>query len=507
MAITSTKTFTETVDFGEYGTPGRAIETDAAYYGTLQKTSRSDVRDVYNFTPTESGYYRISWEFSRPQVIVIVGSDINGSNINRTKIEGERLIAMQEGHTYYISFNFGREDNEGLNYGFDLRLSGERATNGDDLFKGNGERNTLFGFEGNDTIIGFAKGDQLFGGAHNDLLSAGGGKDSLYGGDGDDTLIGGAGGDMIFSSAGTDVLSGGSGNDVFGVGESEDVTSVQFFGGADEDSARVTFGVESRIEGWLGAGNDEYKGSTRHGGDLTLYGDQGYDEIYAPAFSQYDAGLGKHVYANIGDVSIYGGESYDELIGSGDLYGGADNDILYGTTRSGGESNRLYGGEGADILRGALHGGNLGDFLHGGIGNDRLSGSTGRDTLDGGLGRDTIFGSTGRDRILLGADVKAPDVVQYTHVSQSKSSFGLDRISGFTSGIDVLDFEGIDASDTAEGNQILLYGGETALANGLWHQLVGGDTHVFLDVDGDALADLQVILKGVTTVAEGDFIL
>lgn len=409
MAITSTKTFTETVDIGDYADIEKVIETSVAYYGTLRKSCADDYTDIFSFTPDESGYYRLSWEFSLPHVAIAVATRFEYYSLGRTKVASDRLIAMEAGVKYSIFFSDYRTDKPAIDYGFDLHHSGERATSGDDLVKGTAERNVLYGFEGQDTIVGFAKHDMLYGGEGHDLLSAGGGLDILYGGLDDDTLVGGAQRDTLYGGDGADLLSGGAGNDI--------------------------------------------------------------------------------------------------LTGSGDLYGGADADTITGESRGGGESNRLYGGNGADILRAARHEGNLGDRLHGGIGNDLLYGSTGRDTLDGGLGRDTILGSAGRDRILLGADVKAPDVVQYTHVSQSKSSFGLDRISGFTSGIDVLDFEGIDASDTAEGNQILLYGGETALANGLWHQLVDGDTHVFLDVDGDALADMQVILKGVTTVAGGDFIL
>ncbi|MDZ7907631.1 MAG: calcium-binding protein [Gemmobacter sp.] len=543
MAITSTKTFTETVDIGDYDSGAKVIETGVAYYGTLLKSPADDYRDVFVFTPDESGYYRMSWEFSLPNVRIGIGSDSDYYGLNRTKVASDWLIGMEAGVKYTIALFDYRTDEPAIGYGFDLHLSGERATSGDDLVKGTAEKNRLHGFEGQDTIVGFAKNDSLYGGEDNDLLSGGGGYDFLDGGSGDDVLVGGTEGDTLSGDDGNDLLYGGGGNDYLyglvgddtlmgGLGSdrlhadegadvlignrgadyfriSEASSSVQFYGGAGRDNGYAEIGIGSAISGWLGGGDDNFRGEIRHDGDLTLYGGRGDDAIRFDTYRTLEVVDGKYIftYADIGDVSFYGGAGNDDLTGSGDFYGGADSDTITGWSRGGGESNRLYGGYGADILRAAGHEDNVGDWLHGGIGNDQLYSAHGRDTLDGGLGKDTIVGSTGRDRILLGADGKAQDVVQYTHVSQSKSNFGLDRISGFTSGVDVLDFYGVDAHAQRAGNQILLYGGDTALANGLWHQLVDGDTHVFLDVDGDALADMQVILKGVTTVAEGDFIL
>ncbi|HBD91976.1 MAG TPA: hypothetical protein DC061_16160 [Gemmobacter sp.] len=516
MAITSTNTFFETVD--NLGVSGKEmpIELGTAYYGTLLSVINDDYvdySDIFSFRAEEDGYYRLSWEFSRPGVSVQVYGQTKDAYISmfdaHAAAEDEFLIPMEAGFIYSIRIFKPVGSTGMLEYGFDLLPSDVPATVEDDVMVGHAGFEYLFGFSGNDTIYGLGGIDRIYSGEGNDHVFGGNGPDLITDRHGENTLVGGKGDDVIATSSSSDgarnLLIGNQGADSFNIqGNSGSAT---IYGGEGADMVSTSGGQYRTDKVWLGNARDAFRGIIQEGSSVEAYGGRGDDWIALSVSAFRDQETGELIYDDIGHVVIYGGIGDDTMAGVGNLYGGEGQDSLTSQGRGLAEFNRLFGGQGADTIFAARHGENLGDMVHGGIGNDELHGAAGRDTLDGGLGKDTIHGSNGRDRILLGEDGRAQDVVIYTHVSQSSSGHGLDRIRGFTSGIDVLDFEEIDASDTAEGNQILLYGGETALANGLWHQLVDGDTHVFLDVDGDALADMQVILKGVTTVGEGDFIL
>jgi hypothetical protein len=84
-----------------------------------------------------------------------------------------------------------------------------------------------------------------------------------------------------------------------------------------------------------------------------------------------------------------------------------------------------------------------------------------------------------------------------------------DTIVGFVHGEDVLDFSSIDANSSQGGDQAFAFGGgnATVIANGVTWFESGGNTVVQADVNGDANADLQIILAGVShNLTATDFI-
>lgn len=96
----------------------------------------------------------------------------------------------------------------------------------------------------------------------------------------------------------------------------------------------------------------------------------------------------------LGDVS---------LGGQGDLYDGADGQVL-GTVRMGGGDDSAVGGVLADTIFGdagwdVLEGGGGDDVLDGGDGNDLLDGGLGRDRMTGGYGDDTFSVDDARDQV------------------------------------------------------------------------------------------------------------
>ena len=85
-----------------------------------------------------------------------------------------------------------------------------------------------------------------------------------------------------------------------------------------------------------------------------------------------------------------------------------------------------------------------------------------------------------------------------------------DTIVDFIQGEDVIDFSSIDANTSLRGDQAFAFGGgnTTVVTNGVTWFESGGNTVVQADVNGDANADLQMILAGVShNLAATDFIL
>ncbi|MEM1078888.1 MAG: serine hydrolase [Pseudomonadota bacterium] len=183
-------------------------------------------------------------------------------------------------------------------------------------------------------------------------------------------------------------------------------------------------GVSLTFEGGL-AELDAGRFTFTDGGTLWI-GETGQDRFdvlrQAPGFAHGDNHLlgldgNDHLRGGHGNDRIDGGEGRDHLRGRGgddQLSGGAGNDILSG----GGGHDRLSGGSGRDHLRG----GDGDDILSGGDGTDMLRGGAGDDRIEGGAGRDYMWGGAGADIFVFQRDA------------------GQDRIFGFETGQDMLDF-------------------------------------------------------------------
>ncbi|MFZ1367024.1 MAG: hypothetical protein WAR58_06120, partial [Sphingorhabdus sp.] len=130
--------------------------------------------------------------------------------------------------------------------------------------------------------------------------------------------------------------------------------------------------------------------------------------------------------------------------------------------------------------------------INGGIGNDKIMGIGGADVLTGGTGND-----------------------QFRYFQQSDSGLGAaaDRVTDFTIGGDRLNFLLIDADAGTAGDQAFNFVGTAAFANTgvgqIRYQNSGGDLLVQADVNGDGVADMEIILQGQAggTLTTADFIL
>ncbi len=201
---------------------------------------------------------------------------------------------------------------------------------------------------------------------------------------GNDNLIGGNSADILNGNEGNDFINGYKGDDILLGGKGNDI----ILGGFGKD---VIFGNQ---------GNDSLNG--QEDDDLIL-SNEGNDFI--------DGGKGND--------TLFGGNGEDLMLGSGGndtLFGELGDDTLSGD----GGDDLIYAGQGNDLI----DGGKGNDSIYGDQGNDTLLGSEGNDILFGGLGNDSLIGGLGNDIFVVG------------------NSLGLDIISDFVKGQDVLGLSG-----------------------------------------------------------------
>ena len=85
-----------------------------------------------------------------------------------------------------------------------------------------------------------------------------------------------------------------------------------------------------------------------------------------------------------------------------------------------------------------------------------------------------------------------------------------DIITDFVSGTDRIDFSGIDANTGVAGNQAFTMLGTAAffgVAGQLRYDVVGADTVMQGDVNGDGVADFELQLTGIHSFVPADLLL
>jgi len=269
-----------------------------------------------------------------------------------------------------------------------------------DLLVGGDGADELHGRSGNDRLYGSNGHDDLHGGSGDDALHGGSGSDKLYGNSGDDTLFGGQqddalngnnGNDVLYGESGNDTLIGGTGNDTLDGGLHNDT----LIGGSGDDILIGGYG-EDILKG--GAGNDQLRGGHQ---DDQLYGGHD-DDIF---------------HGDAGNDMMHGGRGNDTVD-----YSAFDVDLSVSL-----HNKRAHGQEiGTDTLK-------FIDNIRSGGGDDVLKGSSGVNVIDGGAGDDQI-------RSLRGADTLTGGDGADTFVFRTYDLTGVDVITDFEIGIDLLDF-------------------------------------------------------------------
>jgi Ca2+-binding RTX toxin-like protein len=336
------------------------------------------------------------------------------------------------------------------------------------------------------TLVGNALGNEIQGGEGNDKIIAGLGNDKLAGGTGDDFLNGGSGDDILIGGTGSNELDGGAGIDVADFSVFFNKLTIDLkLGRVRGDSTDVLKGIENIIGG---KGDDRITGNnasneiTSGAGDDTVDAGGGDDLIVG------GAGAGNDIYN--------GGKGVDTV-----KYTSAAAAITVDLSLSKGTATSTAGKDAAKIGTDTLSG--VENVIAGKY-NDIVKGSTVSNVLTGGLGSDSLYG---------GVD-KVRDVFDFNAIAESKVGTTRDKVYDFSKGIDDIDLKTIDADSKVSGNQAFKFTGTKATVNSIWYAVkdVDGSTKtndiiVYGDVNGDAKADLEIGLVGVTSITATDFVL
>ncbi len=296
-------------------------------------------------------------------------------------------------------------------------------------------------------------------------------------------------------------------------------TTTVMNGTAGADSLRAGVVGDYRLEG--GAGNDALTGGAR--GTTTMLGGSGDDTYVVRGTNDLvveaaNAGTDTVVTyvdytmtANVENVrlmasglTVHGNELANSMSGSaGDniMYGEGGNDAMQG----GAGQDILYGGLGNDTLKGddgndRLYGQDGNDLLYGGAGDDLLDGGAGINILEGGAGADKLYAGSGQDTF-----------VYRTADFQAGVARSMDDIFNFSSAQkDKIHLGGIDANSRTTADDAFKFIGTSEfhrVAGELRYEVVGRDSYILGDTNGDGVADVKIHVVGVTSLSAGDFVL
>ena len=306
-----------------------------------------------------------------------------------------------------------------------------------------------------------------------------------------DTLTGSAAGkDILNGGAGADTLTGGAGDDTYYVDNADD--SVVELDVANEKagdsvyssiSYELTANVENLIltgSALVGTGNVRDNKITGNAlGNNVLDGGTGADTL--------TGGAGNDTFKvdNIADVVI-------------DKLGGTDT-VESSITYTLGKTIENLTLTDSAIVNIDGTGNKLDNILTGNLGNNTLNGGEGLDTIYGGEGNDKIIGGKGND-ILTGND--GIDTFLYD------KSAGLDTITDFNTGIDILQFatgalKGLAVGQVASTG-FLSGAGVVAALTPAQHFIFNTTTGaLFYDADGSVakVAAVQIEVVGLNSVA------
>ncbi len=459
----------------------------------------------------------------------------------------------------------GGKGNDNLhgNNGNDVIYAGDgddivEGGDGNDWEEGGAGNDNMQGELGDDTVLGGSGNDTIVGNEGNDIVVGGSGNDLIDGGDNNDTIAGGTDSGTARLVAGRitnlvagDVVIGGGGGDNFVYQRGDGVDRFEGFNPAEGDTLTIYghsgFAAVQNVNGQTvlylgtdsaiimnshypftnpagpfpgitfvpgtavaplpterapiqgGVGNDNLTGTA---GNDRLEGLQGNDTLAAGAGSDtLEGGLGDDLLnGGAGGDVLDGGAGVDtaSFVGAssavtanlatglgtqgdanGDSYVGIEN--LVGS----GFSDRLTGDGGANRLEGAA-------------GNDTIVGGGGNDTILGGAGRDSLTGGTGADRFVWNA------------LSESTAA-ATDRVVDFAwAQGDLLDLSAIDANLGLAGDQAFTLVAGNVFAGGgqgsIRQSQSGGDTRIEIDQGDGGAAEAVIILTGLHTLVNTDFV-
>jgi serralysin len=531
---------------------GHALGLEHAHEGNVMPLSRDSMEYTvmsyrsYVGASTTSGYVNETWGYAQSLMMYDIaalqhmyGADYTTNSGNTTyswnSATGEMVIngvgqGAPGGNKILLTvwdgggvdtYNFS---NYGTNLKIDLRPGGWTTTATAQLAK--------LHYDGSKVAVGNIANALLHKSDARSLIEnaiGGSGSDALTGNDAANTLKGGAGNDRLTGGKGNDALDGGTGTDTvtFSGGRSsysvlklsdgsmqitdlrsgspdgkDIVRSTEWFQFSDKTLSLLDLG-QNQNTALVSSQNLSLIGTARND---SLVGESGNDKLY---------GLDGNdkLYGSDGNDILTGGTGQDGMSGgAGSDYAsyatakaGVVADLLttslnrgdaYGDTYSSIEN--ILGGSYADNLRGN----NSANTLQGRAGNDKLYGRSGNDVLYGHEGNDLLVGGYGKDVLLGGAGA---DVFDFNAVNESLPA-SRDTIRDFLRGADRIDLRSIDANTALAGDQAFTFIGGSAFS-GKAGQLNFSKGVVSADINGDKIADFQINVSGLSTLAKSDFYL
>ncbi|WP_454713916.1 cadherin domain-containing protein [Caulobacter segnis] len=339
--------------------------------------------------------------------------------------------------------------------------------------------------------------DVFYGTAGADIVDGGGGADFIDTGDGDDIIrmSVGNGWDTIQGGAGYDkvVMTGGAAvwlpYNMQGIEEIVGAYNTEIHGtGADD-----FIDLRGMTTSYVRATNGELGNDTIHGtyGNDNLMGDRGNDTIYGESGDDFI------VFSASGDTdAVDGGDGYDTIT----VWNGGVRIGISALTSVEAISAQGY----ASVGLGFTDGDDTFDFTNIAVsglsyidlqsGDDNFKGSSSSDRIIGGLGADTIAGGGGAD------------FFDFNTVAEAQG----DVITDFVRGTDIIDLSTIDATPAYSQTDNFTWLGTGAFTNSagqLRYAVTAEGVVVSGDVTGDGVADFNITLLGLTTLAAGDFYL
>lgn len=388
--------------------------------------------DVLDLTAVAGSLENLAFSGSFDDLVIVINDD-EGNRIGTVTIRDQyETFYERQIETLIVGddtldlggFSNGDELNSLVTYG---------ASENNDLIIIGGDRETVYGYAGDDTITGGGVYNYLYGGAGNDVLTAGGSENRIYSGTGNDTLSTG-GHDYAF-------MYGGQGDNTYLVDWSN-TTGSSYRYTYLEDGPSGTGGGEDVLD--LSAIASSLNNLTFEGAwhGLTIYvnDDNGsrIGSVYvsgqysSPADRQIETLIVGNETLDLTSVSEgsalnsvvqYGVSRNDDLINvEGDnetVFGIAGDDTIIG----GGTSNNLYGGDGNDDL---TAGGRF-NYLYGGDGDDTLSTNDNDDVY--------LYGQLGDDTYVVDWSSASESNPFYTRINENASSSN--------GGTDVLDLSAV----------------------------------------------------------------
>jgi serralysin len=244
---------------------------------------------------------------------------------------------------------------------------------------------------------------------------------------------------------------------------------------------------------------------------LMMYDIAALQKIYGGANYGFNAGNSVYSWSpTTGEMSIngagQGAPGANRVFMT--IWDGGGNDTYDLSAYGGGTTINLRPGEWTTTSSAQIAGLGEGHFARGNVANALLfEGNTSSliENAIGGAGGDVIIANQAANRLTGNGGADA-----FTWTASGDAGIGdlADTILDFLRGTDKIDLSAIDAVPATGADDPFGFigtGAFTNVAGQVRYDVTGGNAHVFADLDGNGVADMEIIVNNVTVLAGTDF--